>query len=154
MTDSPANAVTVPGFPEGLLREIDEFVNMSAHNYRFNSRCDTFMNLGGIVLSISIVAAGVYGRADVATILGALVTAIITAQRAFPFNQRWQFYRTLLSQAQNLATRTKNGALTPDQALAILSSLRLDFAQQIPRGAVSTDPKPESDEAGSKKPPV
>jgi len=82
MPDSPASALSVPGFPEGLLREIDEFVNMSAHNYRFNSRCDTFMNLGGIVLSISIVAAGVYGRADVATILGALVTAIITAQRA------------------------------------------------------------------------
>jgi len=58
----------------------------------------------------------------------------------------------LLSQAQNLATRIKNGAFTPDQALAILSSLRLDFAQQIPRGAVSADPKPESDESGPKKP--
>jgi hypothetical protein len=156
VTDSSDQAAksTGSGFPEGLLLEIKKFAEDSDQRYRFNSRCDTVVTLAGILLAIGIVAAGVYRQVELATILGALVTAIVTAQKAFPFHQRWQFYRTLSSQALNLATNARNGGLTTEQALAILSSLRLDFAQQIPRGAVDTDTKAESPEAGPKKAPV
>jgi hypothetical protein len=130
----PLSIGTGIGFPAGLIQEIEEFVRLSQRLYRLNSRADTALNVLGIVLSVAIVAAGVHGRSDISTILGALVAATVTAQRAFPFQQRWQFYRTLWSQAENLATRARTGAIKPEEALVTLGSLRLDFAQQIPRG--------------------
>jgi hypothetical protein len=89
----------------------------------------------GILLSVGIVVAGVYKNSELSAILGAFVAAVVTAQRAFPFNQRWQFYRTLWSQGQNLATKARTATITPQEAVAALSTLRLDFAQQIPRGS-------------------
>jgi hypothetical protein len=136
---APAPAVTPSApVPEALIAEIDSFVEMARRLYHFNSKADTALSLGGMALSVGVVCAGVFNKAPLATILGAVMTAVVTAQRAFPFNQRWQFYRMLLSQAQNLATKAKTGAITTDQALTQLASLRLDFAQQIPRGSTST----------------
>ena len=50
-------------------------------------------------------------------------------------NQRWQFYRLLNSQAENLLTDTRQGVITLQQAVNSLKAMRLDFAQQIPRGS-------------------
>ena len=143
-SSSAAPVGTGAGLPSGLIQEIEEFVKLAQNNYDFNSRADTALNVVGIMVSVAIVAAGVYQRSDLATILGALVAAIVTAQRAFPFNQRWQFYRTLWSQSRNLATKARAGVISADQALTALASLRLDFAQQIPRGTASTEPKGEA----------
>ncbi len=61
--------------------------------------------------------------------------AAVTAQRAFPFNQRLIFYRNLIGQAQNLYADCAYGDLKLSAAMAVMKGLRLDFAQQFPRGA-------------------
>jgi hypothetical protein len=121
--------------PQSLIQEIEEFRNLCEHRYRFNSLWDTILTALGVIVSIGIVAAGVYEKSKWAAMLGGLVTAIVSAQRAFPFNQRWQFYRLLDSQAENLLTEAKNGIITLDQTIATMKAMRLDFAQQIPRGS-------------------
>jgi hypothetical protein len=73
----------------------------------------------------------------VATILGAIIAAMISAQRAFPFGQRAVFYRNLVGQAKNLRTDLQQSLIPVKDAVAILKTLRLDFAQQLPRGTTS-----------------
>jgi hypothetical protein len=67
--------------------------------------------------------------------MGGLIAAIVSAQRAFPFNQRWQFYRLLDSQAENLFMEARAGIVTISQIVETMKAMRLDFAQQIPRGS-------------------
>jgi len=117
-----------------LTEEIQSFVNQCAARHRFNSRWDTALNVFGIAVSIGIVVAGVFNQGPVSAILGGIVAGTVAAQRAFPFGQRTLFYRNLLGLAENLKTDTTQGLLTTKDAVALLKSLRLDFAQQLPRG--------------------
>jgi hypothetical protein len=92
------------------------------------------LNVLGILLSVAIIAAGTFGWNKSAAILGGLVAATVSAQRAFPFGQRLHFYRILIGQSANLITDIDASLATPDHVAASLKSLRLDFAQQLPRG--------------------
>jgi hypothetical protein len=134
----PAIALNVTGRtttnPPALLEEVQKFVTDCAARYRFNSRWDTALNVFGILVSLCIVAAGVLNKAGLAAILGGIVAGTVAAQRAFPFGQRVLFYRNLLGLAENLRTDVAQGLISPKDAVATLKSLRLDFAQQLPRG--------------------
>jgi len=121
--------------PDKLVTEIAAFRDLCWMRYRFNSRCDNLLNIAGIFVSVAIVVAGIFNRGVIAAVLGGVVTALVSANRAFPFNQRWQFYRILHSQTENLLTDATNQLVTLDHAAAALKSMRLDFAQQIPRGS-------------------
>lgn len=132
--NSPAKPASQP-VPEDLIAEIEAFGARCHQRYKFNSNWDNILNVLGICVSLSIVACGVYKQSEYAAILGGLVAAIVSAQRAFPFNQRWQFYRVLESETANLLTEAKNGISGLDQTVAALKAMRLDFAQQIPRGS-------------------
>lgn len=87
-----------------LIEEVTAFQQDCKARYRFNSRWDNILNITGLMLSVGIVAAGTYRRSELATILGSLVAALVTAQRAFPFGSRAQFYRVLMGQTANLLT--------------------------------------------------
>jgi hypothetical protein len=121
-----------------LIAEVTAFQGDCDNRYRFNSRWDNVLSVTGILLSVAIVAAGTFHKAELATILGSLVAAIVTAQRAFPFGSRAQFYRVLIGQTANLLTDLRSGVAIPS-AIATLKSLRLDFAQQLPRGTTMPD---------------
>jgi hypothetical protein len=112
--------------------------------YRFNSRWDNALNAGGILLSVCIITAGVYNRSDISTILGGLVAAIVTAQRAFPFGQRAIFYRVLIGKVKNLQTDLSNGLVTAEATANSLKALRLDYAQQLPIGTGAQSPQASS----------
>ncbi|MBV9505141.1 MAG: hypothetical protein JO323_09075 [Acidobacteriia bacterium] len=143
MTPAPQSALApAPPIADELFQEIQEFRQRCDSLYHFNSKWDSVLNVVGIGVSLVIVACGVYRWSEAAAILGGVMTAIVSLQRAFPFTQRWQFYRLLRSQTENLLTEVKNGAVQPAQAIGILKSLRLDYAQQIPRGS---SVRPESD---------
>jgi hypothetical protein len=86
-------------------------------------------------------------------ILGAAVGAVVTAQKAFPFGQRAAFYRILIGQARNLNTRALQKIIDKTNAVNALASLRMDFAQQLPRGS-STLPSDTAGPTNSKLPPV
>ena len=126
-----------PGFTSDktLEAEIKIFHDDCKHRYKFNTRWDNTLNALGILLSIAIVAAGVFKQSETSAILGALVAAIVTAQRAFPFGQRAIFYRTLIGQIENLQTDVTQYTINKHDAVLMMKSLRLDYAQQLPRGA-------------------
>jgi hypothetical protein len=129
------NPIPAVNIPQELLQELEDFRKLCTRRYLFNSRADNCLNILGLLISIGIVAAGVYKQSEYAALLGGVMTAIVSAQRAFPFNQRWNFYRLLDSQAENLLTEAKNGVVTIEQTIATVKAMRLDFAQQIPRGS-------------------
>ena len=87
-----------------------------------------------VLAAVAIIASGAFEMSRLTTVLGGLVAAIVTAQRAFPFGSRAQFYRVLVGQTANLLTDAKAGAQASAVA-ATLKTLRLDFAQQLPRGS-------------------
>jgi hypothetical protein len=120
-----------------LSHEIDAFVRDCSDKYHFNSRWDNVLNICAITLSLGVVSAGVFRYSAAATILGAIIAAMISAQRAFPFGQRAVFYRNLVGQAKNLRTDLQQSLIPVKDAVAILKTLRLDFAQQLPRGTTS-----------------
>jgi hypothetical protein len=124
-------------FTSELSNEIDAFVSDCTDKYHFNSRWDNVLNICAITLSLGVVSAGVFRYSAVATILGAIIAAMISAQRAFPFGQRAVFYRNLVGQAKNLRTDLQQSLIPVKDAVAILKTLRLDFAQQLPRGTTS-----------------
>jgi hypothetical protein len=135
-----------PGAPlvsvgSDLADEIRRFRDECSRHYRFNSRWDNVLNVMGILLSVGIVASGVYQLGALSAILGAFVAAIVSAQKAFPFGQRTNFYRILMGQSSNLETDVEQNVVAKESAIAILKSLRLDLAQQLPRGSTfnSTD---------------
>jgi len=117
-----------------LNEEIAIFRGDCERRYNFNSRWDNVLNIAGLLLSVAIIAAGVYKRSDLATILGGFVAALVTAQRAFPFGQRAMFYRVLIGKARNLQTEVEHGMLTIPAAVTALETLRIDYAQQLPMG--------------------
>lgn len=123
---------------EALSEEAVAFKLTCEARYRFNSRWDNVLTIAGVLLSVGIVSAGVYKRVELSTILGGLVAALVSAQRAFPLGQRAQFYRVLTGQTANLLTDLKTG-LDVQRGVETLKILRLDFAQQLPRGS-STPP--------------
>jgi hypothetical protein len=138
-----APAATNPAQDNSLIAEVEEFKQDCCHRYRFNSHWDNILNIAGITLSVAIIAAGTWKQSEIATVLGGLVAAIVTAQRAFPFGQRAQFYRSMIGQSANLLTDMREGLVTVAQAVSTLRSLRLDFAQQLPRGnAIRSDADP------------
>jgi hypothetical protein len=132
---SPANPTQPTKIPPDLLQEIETFRKLCDRRYHFNSHWDTILNGSGVIVSLGIVAAGVYKQSEWAAMLGGLIACIVSLQRAFPFSQRWQFYRLLDSQAENLLTEARNGIITVEQTIATMKAMRLDFAQQIPRGS-------------------
>ena len=133
----PNDPVPTLANPDPLLTELRDFRAQCEARYAFNNRWDVFLTVGGIAVGIGVVAAGVNEASKLSTILGAIVTAILSAQRAFPFGQRAQFYRALSGQTANLQTDVTNNLTTVAVAATTLKSLRLDFAQQLPRGSTS-----------------
>lgn len=135
-TPAPIAAVAPQSpIPQDLIQEIEEFRKCCHSRYRFNSFWDNMLNLLSMSVALGIIACGVYKAAEYAALLGGVMTALVSAQRAFPFNQRWQFYRLLNGQAENLLTDARQGVVTLAQTVTALKTMRLDFAQQIPRGA-------------------
>jgi hypothetical protein len=127
--------------PGSLIQQIETFTEVCQRREVFNRRWDNLLNIGGILLSVVIIAAGVYEWGKAAAILGGLVAAIVTAQRAFPFNQRYMFYRNLVGQAQMLLVHARCDAISLDSTLEAYAKLQLDFAQQLPRGSTFTELK-------------
>jgi hypothetical protein len=128
--------------PKALLTEVNAFLIDCQHRLAFNTRWDNMLNVAGIALSVAIIASGAFEMSKLTTVLGGLVAAIVTAQRAFPFGSRVQFYRVLVGQTENLITDARTGAPVSTVA-ATLKSLRLDFAQQLPRGSSFTTDETE-----------
>jgi hypothetical protein len=122
---------------DALLTEVKAFHQDCQYRLAFNTRWDNVLNVSGIVLSVAIIASGAFEMSRLTSILGGLVAAIVTAQRAFPFGSRVQFYRVLVGQTENLMTDIRSGMPAMNGA-ATLKSLRLDFAQQLPRGSSFT----------------
>lgn len=135
-----ADTASTPFVPVGepLLTEIKAFREDCNRRQKFNNRWDIVLSVLGILLSIAIVAAGFLKRPEISAVLGAVVGAVVTAQKAFPFGQRSSFYRLLLGQTDNLATRGTQGLWSKREAVDALSTLRMDYAQQLPRGSSST----------------
>jgi len=138
----------------GLLQEIAAFRTDCERRYNFNNRWDIVLTVVGILLSIAVVVAGFVKRPEISAVLGAIVGAVVTAQKAFPFGQRSSFYRLLVGQADNLITRTKQNLLTTKEAVDLLSTLRMDFAQQLPRGSGSRSEDSPAAPQGPKDAPV
>jgi len=125
-----------------LATEIKVFEKQCIARYTFNNAWDVALTAGGIMLGVSVAAAGVFDMSKTGAILGAVVTAAVSAQRAFPFTQRAQFYRSLTGQVSNLRTDLANNRISPAAAIVTIKSLRLDFAQQLPRGSSTPDNHP------------
>ena len=142
-TNAAATTSSAAGSDEAnkadLIAETEQFRLNCQKRYRFNNGWDVTLSIAGLLLSIAIVAAGFLKRPEVSAILGAVVAAVLSAQKAFPFGQRVMFYRVLSGQAENLLTRVRQGLLTTSQAVDQLSNLRTDFAQQLPRGSSAGD---------------
>jgi hypothetical protein len=128
-------AESAPEVSRSLVQEIEAFKADCENRYRFNSRWDNMLNVAGVLLSVGIIAAGTWKQSEIATVLGGLVGSIVTAQRAFPFGQRAQFYRAVIGQTSNLLTEIRAGLLPMSEAVSTLKTLRLDYAQQLPRGS-------------------
>jgi len=152
---APALAVFEPA-SDKLVAEIKTFERDSLARYRFNNRWDVFLSILGILLSIAVVGAGfVAGKPWLTAILGAVVGAVITAQKAFPFGQRAAFYRILIGQSRNLITRAEQNITDKKTVVNTLASLRMDYAQQLPRGSSSQssdNPAPASPAAPAAAP--
>jgi hypothetical protein len=128
-----AAAIFEPAPPE-LIAEIKTFEQDSCARYKFNNGWDIVLSVLGIMLSIAIIGAGFLNKPWVSAILGAIVGAVVTAQKAFPFGSRAAFYRILIGQARNLLTRALLKIMDKNAVVNTLSSLRMDYAQQLPRG--------------------
>lgn len=155
----PTPPAAVPNAPfdpvdDALVREIEEFRDDCRRRYKFNNRWDIVLSVLGILLSIAVVAAGFLKRPEISAILGALVGAVVTAQKAFPFGQRAIFYRLLIGQSDNLITRARYHQYDKKEAISTLVTLRMDFAQQLPRGSTAqgsdTKPKPHDPPSGAR----
>jgi hypothetical protein len=134
----PQPPVAFEAASDQLVSEIKLFERDSCARYKFNNRWDVFLSLLGIALSIAVVGAGfVPNKPWVTAILGAVVGAVVTAQKAFPFGQRAAFYRILVGQSRNLITRAEQKITDKAIVVNTLASLRMDFAQQLPRGSSS-----------------
>jgi len=92
--------------PSRLVVEIEAFQIGLCHRYSFKLGDGTnVLNAAGIALSVAIISRGLLGsRQKSAAVLGGLVAAIVIAQRAFPFGQRGQFYRSLIGPERKLTS--------------------------------------------------
>jgi hypothetical protein len=126
------------GQEAAVLDELAFFAEQCEAQYQFNNKWDLILTIGGILVGVGVVSAGAYEAGRLAAILGAVLTAVVSAQRAFPFGQRAQFYRALIGQASNLQTDIVAKLTTTAAAACSLKSLRRDFAPQLPPGTGST----------------
>jgi hypothetical protein len=136
--EATKTALPVKDTEPDLATEIKVFEDQCRKRYTFNNGWDVVLTAGGILLGVGVSAAGVFTMGKTGAILGAVVTAVVSAQRAFPFSQRAQFYRSLIGQASNLRTDLAYDLISQAAAATAIKSLRLDFAQQLPRGSSST----------------
>jgi len=140
ITDTaPSPTTGASGNTASLLAEVESFRGDCQHRYRFNNGWDVSLSVLGLSLSIAVVAAGFLRSPEVSAILGAVVAAALSAQKAFPFGQRVMFYRLLVGQSENLLTRLRAGLISQKDGVDLLASLRMDFAQQLPRGSSTGD---------------
>lgn len=143
ITDATLSQTTgANGNTGSLLAEVESFRGDCQHRYRFNNGWDVSLSVLGLLLSIAVVGAGFLRSPEVSAILGAIVAAALSAQKAFPFGQRVMFYRLLVGQSENLLTRLRAGLISEKDGVDLLASLRMDFAQQLPRGSSTGDRQP------------
>lgn len=152
-TPVPAPALIPGPIPQSLIQEIEEFRLCCQGRYSFNSFWDNMLNLLSMAVALAIIACGIYEKPKYSAMLGGVMTALVSAQRAFPFNQRWQFYRLLTGQADNLLTDAHQGTTILQHTVTTLKTMRLDFAQQIPRGSSLTPAQGGSDDTVPAAPP-
>src|SRR5215469_17767133 len=102
LNDDLTSKSSFEGQEAAVLDELAFFAEQCEAQYRFNNKWDLILTIGGVLAGVLVVAAGAYQASRLAGILGAVLTAFVSAQRAFPFGQRAQFYRALIGQASNL----------------------------------------------------
>lgn len=129
--------------------QVQEFRNECEKRYRFNNRFDVLLTAAGIVMGVAVVAGSTFKEDALDAILGAVVTAIISAQRAFPFAQRARFYRSLVCQSENLKSNVDYNLIGLSDAVKALEAMRLDFAQQLSRAAMSGVPGTSREQAAA-----
>jgi hypothetical protein len=143
LNDDLTSKSSFEGQEAAVLDELAFFAEQCEAQYRFNNKWDVILTIGGVLAGVLVVAAGAYQASRLAGILGAVLTAFVSAQRAFPFGQRAQFYRALIGQASNLQTDIVAKLTTTAAAACSLKSLRRDFAPQLLPGSGSiAEPAP------------
>lgn len=122
---------------EALKTDVTTFFD----TYRFRHGKNYFTNFAlvflGIVLSVSVSAAGFGGYGKLAGILGLFITLLIALQNAFYFGEKAEFQRLVATEAENLISMLKFKVKTESDFETVLEAfltLKKHTAANLPRG--------------------
>lgn len=91
----------------------------------------------GILLAVSVTAAGVFDQAKLAGVLGLAITVVVGLQSAFAFEEKAEFYRLAATEADNLFSRLTIGTKSEAELEKLheqFLTLRNATAAHLPRG--------------------
>jgi hypothetical protein len=93
--------------------------------------------LASILMSAAITIAGIYDQAEIAAILGVLLTVLLSIQQAFPLGEMAFFYRSSIADLENLQISlmfTADNEKEVEKIARQFAIIRKHIAQAIPRG--------------------
>jgi hypothetical protein len=137
-----ANAQADPATREFLRQDVVVFYQYVQCLYRGDEFLGIAFTAAGIVATVAVTIAGAMKRATMALVFGAVATAIVGLQAAFPSGERATFYRGVLARTDGVLSQVTYVARTNAELNAVreaLQQVKLDTALGLPRGRTSSE---------------
>ncbi len=120
-----------------LREEIEQFHALFQLRHRQNYHLNWVLILVGLLLSAGVTIAGMLNYGVIAAIMGVGIGLLIGIQNAFPFSEKADFYRLVMSESWNLKTTLEYKVETNRQFTIVLNKfmkLRDHAAASLPKG--------------------
>src|SRR5262245_51454432 len=140
MSDTTApvtDGVVDPSRLKDLQEQIQGFVRLYQYRHARNYWVSVMLVALGILLGLAVTAAGFLGAGVVAGLLGLAITAFISFQKAFAFDETAEFQRLLFTEAENLLNLLHYRVKTQiafDSVLDAFMTLKKHAATNLPKG--------------------
>jgi hypothetical protein len=120
-----------------LRGDIEEFTRKYGKRHRGNFHLNWILIVIGLLLAAGVTISGMLNQGIIAAILGVCIGFLIGLQNAFPLSEKAEFYRLVVTEAENLIFELKYEVESEQQFREVVNKfqgLRDHAAKSLPRG--------------------
>lgn len=119
-----------------LQRQIEGSLDDTWKKYLINNRLDILLTVSYIALSTTVTLLSFFGKAEMAGVVGAILTALLSLQKIFNLDEKASFYRGFHMKTKDLRDRITYKVGTEEELQIVVDSfmeLRSDRISSSPR---------------------
>ena len=105
-----------------LQRQIEGSLDDTWKKYLINNRLDILLTVSYIALSTTVTLLSFFGKAEMAGVVGAILTALLSLQKIFNLDEKASFYRGFHMKTKDLRDRITYKVGTEEELQIVVDS--------------------------------